>query len=259
MKEETYLKLKKQKKKVILLALIMTLTGLKSIIKNSTITIIDEEHYENIEEEQIVYSIEKSINYNYAHVDKMINYDYICQTPSYSPTVLEARKGNNIGPEAFETFYDLPMNVVVVNLEKLYGFSNLEYKVRCDGVKILSGTLPNGKEFKDLVMVAADVRDKNTNPKGTYERGDLVNTSLGKGIVVDACGEAKAKRRYNKGNHYDIATAWQSYPFSSITYGKKTIETPPGINITPDKTQKLILNFDDMLESINTLNSKIKS
>lgn len=261
MKKETYLKLKRQKNNAIILSLIMLLIGLKYSIKNKPIAITEESSYKNaIEEEnvKIIYPNDNSINYKYMSADEMINYNDIYSTPSFSPTILEARKGFNYGPEAYETFYDLNMREVVENLENLYSFSNLKYEIRCDGVKILSGTLPNGVEFKDLVMVAADVRDENTNPQGTYERGQIVNTSLGKGIVVDACGEAKGKRKYNKGVHYDIATAWQSYPYSSIMYGNKKIKTPPGTNITPNKTQTLILNFDEMLESVNTLNSKTK-
>ena len=68
----------------------------------------------------------------------------------------------------------------------------------------------------DYIMVAADVKGRinedgtRLNPEGTYEYGDLVETSLGTGIVVDHCGRSVNTRK-DKGYdyvHYDIYTAW---------------------------------------------------
>ena len=138
-------------------------------------------------------------------------------------TRLTAPMGHIDGPEAYETFYDAGMSKVVENMEKLYGYTNLKSSIRSDGVKLLSGTAPDGTTFKDLVMVAADVKHEIANPQGTYERGQVVDTSLGKGIVVDASGIAINKRENNNGNHFDIATAWHSQPYESQVYSKENM------------------------------------
>ena len=138
-------------------------------------------------------------------------------------TRLTAPMGHIDGPEAYETFYDAGMSKVVENMEKLYGYTNLKSSIRSDGVKVLSGTAPDGTTFKDLVMVAADVKHEIANPQGTYERGQVVDTSLGKGIVVDASGIAINKRENNSGNHFDIATAWHSQPYESQVYSKENM------------------------------------
>lgn len=83
-----------------------------------------------------------------------------------------------------ETYYNLPMDRVVQMMrDKGYSETDYPYWVRDDGVKMLGG----------LVMVAADL--------DIHPKGDVVNTSLGMGIVVDT-GSAII------GNRIDIATAW---------------------------------------------------
>ena len=83
-----------------------------------------------------------------------------------------------------ETYYNLPMErVISIMREKGYSEKDYPYWIREDGVKMFGG----------FVMVAADL---NQHPKG-----DIVNTSLGLGIVVDT-GSAI------KGNKIDIATSW---------------------------------------------------
>ena len=83
-----------------------------------------------------------------------------------------------------ETYYNLPMErVVSIMREKGYSEKDYPYWIREDGIKMFGG----------FVMVAADL---NQHPKG-----DIVNTSLGLGIVVDT-GSAI------KGNKIDIATSW---------------------------------------------------
>lgn len=137
-------------------------------------------------------------------------------------TALYARKGFTYGPQAYETWYDLDMNLVVKNLTNLYGFTDVTSKIREDGVKVVSGIDPNGNEFHDLVMVAADVV-ASSNPNGTFERGEIVQTSMGTGIVVDMCGEAVNKRKNGGDVHFDIATAWWSGPYSSQIYGENSV------------------------------------
>lgn len=136
---------------------------------------------------------------------------------------LTARKGYIIdspcgpnGDDGSETWYsDSPVGAVKI-MERLHGFKNLKMAVREDGVRILSGTRPNGETFEDLVVVAADIRyfvveagvKCIRNPKGIFERGDLIETSLGPGIIVDFC-ERSVNERITSGHvHIDIATIW---------------------------------------------------
>ena len=137
-----------------------------------------------------------------------------------SESHLTAPMGHIDGPEAYETWYDLDMNTVVNNMEKNYGYTNVSASIRSDGVKVISGTAPDGTTFSNLVMVAADVRHDIANPNGTYERGQIVDTTLGKGIVVDACELAIEKRENNQGVHFDLATAWRTEPYASQAYLK---------------------------------------
>lgn len=108
----------------------------------------------------------------------------LCGTNVYA-NQLTARGGvcyNDYGYK--ETYYNLPMErVVSIMREKGYSEKDYPYWIREDGVKMFGG----------MVMVAADL---NQHPKG-----DIVNTSLGLGIVVDT-GSAI------KGNKIDIATSW---------------------------------------------------
>ena len=225
MKKETYLKLKAQKRKAKLLALFTALSLFGGITKenivnattNSSIVIVNGKEFDvsGVTEEIIAY----------------------------------ARRGCTYGPQAYETWYPDNMTKVVENMEKLYGHTNLVYKVRNDGVKTLSGTAPDGTKYEDLVMVAADVRHPEANPDGTFERGEIVETTLGTGIIVDACGEAINKRKYNRGVHFDISTAWHSEPYESLIYGSKNKKTtgtnnsyqgdkialPPGIVFDPTR------------------------
>ena len=138
----------------------------------------------------------------------------------YNGVPLNAPQGiNRNGPMASETWYDLPMSGVVKNMEKLYGFSNLEASIRDDGVKVLSGVTPDGKYFEDLVMVAADVQHS-TNPDGIFKRGEIVETSLGTGIVADYCERSVNERKGTGNIHFDIATAWHTGEYADIAYGR---------------------------------------
>lgn len=223
MKQETYLKLKSQKKKAKLLAIFTALSLFGGITKenkvnattnNSSIVIVNGEEFD-------VSGV----------TDKIIAY---------------AKRGFTYGPEAYETWYPDNMSKVIENMEKLYGHTDLVYKVRNDGVKTLSGTAPDGTKYKDLIMIAADVKAV-SNPDGTFERGQIVETTLGTGIVVDACDEAITKRENNRGVHFDISTAWHSQPYEGLIYGSKTkatnntnyngnkIALPPGIVFDPER------------------------
>lgn len=135
---------------------------------------------------------------------------------NWNTETLTARKGYIIDSPCggSETWYpDAPVGAVQM-MEELYGFRDLEMTVREeDGVRILSGIRPNGDKFEELVVVAADVRDVNDrferNINGIFERGDIVETSLGTGIVVDYSLRAVNERKANGSVHIDIATAWK--------------------------------------------------
>ena len=106
-----------------------------------------------------------------------------------------------------ETWCDLPSDNLVKIMNDL-GY-DLDYWVREDGVKM----------FGDYVMVATDIPGLDGSYQDAeYRRGDIVQTSLGPGIVVDICGMAHNVRKgvYKNGNSpykdvgvwYDIYTAW---------------------------------------------------
>lgn len=139
----------------------------------------------------------------------------------YNGKSLTAPQGLNInGPTGSETWYDLPMSGVVNNMEKLYGYTDVEASIRDDGVKVLSGVTPDGERFENLVMVAADVKHM-SNPDGTFDRGEIVETSLGTGIVVDYCERSVNERKADGNVHFDIATAWGTGEYKEAAYAKK--------------------------------------
>ena len=102
----------------------------------------------------------------------------------YTGPVLNKTDGVNYGPNGKETYYNLNMQGVVARMHRL-GYVG-EYWIRKDGVKM----------FGDYVMVAANLKK--------FPRGGIVDTSLGKGIVVDTGGFV-----YNgSGVVFDIAVNW---------------------------------------------------
>lgn len=138
---------------------------------------------------------------------------------AYHTGVLTARKGyitdSPCGPngnDGWETWYPTHPGGAVKILEKQCGFTNLKMEVCREegpryGVRILSGTMPNGETFENLVVVAADIVCE-SNPSGVFKRGQLIETSLGPGIIVDFCERAVNERKYNGRTHIDIATDW---------------------------------------------------
>lgn len=97
---------------------------------------------------------------------------------------LNSYNGVYYGPSGKETYYNLNMSTVISYM-RAQG-NNDTYWIREDGAKMLG----------DYVMVAADLN--------THSKGDLVDTSLGKGIVVDT-GSFTTD---GSGTVYDIATNW---------------------------------------------------
>lgn len=259
MKKETYLKLKNQKRKAKLLAIFTALSLFGGIAKGNKVNAEEMTSYEQMIIEKIIKydGDDYTVNSNDTIEDTNITTDNslvnvngeIFDTSGVTDEIIAyAKRGSTEGPQALETWYPLALGKVIENMEKLYGHTDLVYKVRNDGVKILSGTAPDGTKYKDLVMVAADVRSEG-NPDGTFERGEIVETTLGTGIVVDACGEAIMKRKNNLGVHFDIATAWHDKPFEALIYGSNIKPTPqkeknytgdkivlpPGITFDPER------------------------
>ncbi len=102
-------------------------------------------------------------------------------TYTWNGSVLTRAAGVNKGPSGMETYYNLNMSGVI-SIMRSMGNKD-KYWVRKDGVKMLG----------DYVMVGADFKK--------HPRGSIVDTSLGKGIVVDT-GYFYYKKQL------DIATAW---------------------------------------------------
>lgn len=106
-------------------------------------------------------------------------------TSTWTGAVLTPSAGAIIGPSGKETYYNLDMSGVI-SIMRAAGY-NYEYAVRSDGVKTYGG----------YVMVAADFAISGRN------RGDLVMTSLGMGIVCDT-----GTFIYSDPYQIDIAVAW---------------------------------------------------
>lgn len=108
------------------------------------------------------------------------------EAPIKYKTILNAFDGIANGPSGKETYYNLPMDKVVqIMRDKGYTEEDYPYIVRGDGVKCLG----------DYVIVAASFE--------RYHRGQIIETSLGQGIVCDT-GEFAI----DNPEMIDIATNW---------------------------------------------------
>ena len=86
-----------------------------------------------------------------------------------------------------ETWCDLNPNNLAKLMREDHGIE-LDYWIREDGVYM----------YGDYVMVAADIPHMDgTQQEAEYRKGDLVQTSLGTGMVVDLCGMAESTRKGN--------------------------------------------------------------
>lgn len=109
-----------------------------------------------------------------------------------------------------ETWCNLEVGQLVKNMREMHGI-DLEYWVREDGVRM----------YGPYVMVATDVPAMGGwNQEAEYRYGDLVETTLGTGIVVDWCGDAVDTRRNTNGAviRYDIYAAWYEEPYFDMYY-----------------------------------------
>ena len=106
--------------------------------------------------------------------------------PLWTGKPLTASSGVQLGPSGKETWYNLSMKRVIQSMRNR-GYSEDEYPywVRDDGVKMLG----------DYIIVAADLN--------RYDKGDLIETSLGTAIVCDTGDFASTTDVA-----IDIATDW---------------------------------------------------
>ena len=153
--------------------------------------------------------------------DNLVGVDYGSEEHlAYVRQFARNRYDQNVGPSGFESWCPLNVGTIVRNMETKYGYTDVSWKIREDGVKVFSGTTPDGEKLEDLVIIAADVKNI-PNPNGTFERGQIVDTSLGTGIVVDLCEEAVNLRKSGGPVLFDIYAAWWEDSHKSIVYGKK--------------------------------------
>lgn len=121
-----------------------------------------------------------------------------------------------------EAFYQYDGEKVVEGTK----IKDMEYWVREDGVQMIG----------DYVAVATDViARKSYGVKdnmagwqgGTYNYGDVVETTLGKGIVMGICTEAQRLRRVNGDTftNLEIYTLWNNASYSSTVRAKDYVPT----------------------------------
>lgn len=106
-------------------------------------------------------------------------------TTSVSAKHLTSTIGRFEGPWGTETYYNLPMKLVISYMSE-FGYDYSDYWIRDDGVKMLG----------NYVMCAADFRE--------YPRGSIVETSLGTAIVCDT-GTFTVD---GSGVDFDICVSW---------------------------------------------------
>lgn len=113
-----------------------------------------------------------------------------------------------------ETWCNLNPNNLAKLMREQHGIE-LDFWIREDGVYM----------YGDYVMVAADIPHMDgTQQEAEYRKGDLVQTSLGTGMVVDLCGMAELTRKGNTDVDvwYDIYTAWGAGgAYGHVAYCKK--------------------------------------
>ncbi len=154
--------------------------------------------------------------------------------------VLTARKGVVIGPGGYkETWYDYDMTQVVKNMKEIhkidYGEPWIDEETGC-------------KMYGPYIMVAGDVIDER-NPEGTLKFGDIVETSLGKGIVVDKETQAIEDRENNKKYpRIDIATVWdKNQPYNKgWPVRRREPEDIPSEDNESEDTSKVITNSEQL-------------
>jgi hypothetical protein len=141
-----------------------------------------------IAEQQRVYPEIENIDFRDYRIDTI---SYIATPPirevkTRTLNQLDMRTGVCYGPSGKETYYNLPMGGVIKKM-RAHGYTDADYPYieREDGVKCLGS----------YVMVAADLNK--------YRRGEIIETSLGQGIVCDTGTFAETDP-----DQIDIAVTW---------------------------------------------------
>lgn len=179
--------------------------------------------------------------------------------PRWATNYLTASAGSNTyyakdGRCTRETWCDLdPSNLA--NLMRKQGI-DLDFWIREDGVYM----------YGDYVMVAADIPHMGgARQEAEYRKGDLVETSLGTGMVVDLCGMAEnvSKGVYRGGSQYgdidvwyDIYTAWHvDGMYHDVGYHDPTNSSGRGVKtlISEGKTRSSLYNSQTPLQTTSTL------
>lgn len=109
-------------------------------------------------------------------------------TAAMGANVYTARRADGAMVERKETYYDLPMSLVMQYAARYCGGSS-EYTVRADGAKV---------DADGFVIVAANL--------SKYPRCSTVETSLGPGKVYDTGGFASSNSE-----QFDLATDWTNH------------------------------------------------
>lgn len=214
------------------------------------------------------YGLNKS-NITFTLEDYVNNYR---ANPKWTSNYLTAAAGSityyaKDGRYTRETWCDLNPN----NLAKLMKEQgiDLDFWIREDGVYM----------YGDYVMVAADIPHMDgTEQAAEYRKGDLVETSLGTGMVVDLCGMAEMVRKGELAGTkysdvevwYDIYTAWHDggkyqeigYSESPNNNGSAPIGTPTDLietnnpsaeTVSPATTLELKTGDDNLPQKTNEI------
>lgn len=147
----------------------------------TTYEIATQIEYIEINSEWVKIKYEEDIGY--VINENVVNEEPILEAEDYEGKVLNSYNGTVTGPGGKETYYNLSMDLVIQYMKNL-GY-DYNYWVREDGVKM----------YGDYIMIAANTH--------IYEKGTLIETSLGMGMVCDHCVAAEKEI-----DLIDIAVTW---------------------------------------------------
>ena len=178
---------------------------LRTFITQILSSILSDTKYEYIHYADFVIDIKNSEYYTEEEFERKKNVKSKWETNFLDAALGTLKYVGEDGRVTKETWCDLdPTNLA--RLMRKQGI-DLDFWIREDGVYM----------YGDYVMVAADIPHMDgTEQAAEYRKGDLVETSLGTGMVVDLCGMAEMVRKGElKGTAhgdvevwYDIYTAW---------------------------------------------------
>lgn len=155
------------------------------------------------------------------------------------------------GRHVTETWCDLPVSQLITNMKEDHGI-DMEYSIREDGVRM----------YGPYVMVAADVPYMGGgNEEAEYRYGDIVETSLGTGMIVDFCERAVNTRKASGGQrvHYDIYTAWHEQPYQSMVYADDYVPVNHVNDALFSSTGETNSNSNVTASPVETINKDVPS